>query len=221
MAREKDTQTTAQQGQPQSAGQNRQMATSQPSQQQGLARRADWLPGLWAGGPFAVIHRLAEEMDQLFNAAFTDSGMGQQGRLATNGGNGPGGMQVQWVPPIEVLEREGQLVIRAELPGLSPKDVTIEVIDDMLTITGERREEHEESREGYRHSERRYGRFLRSIPLPEGVKAEEVQAKFQNGVLEVTLPVPQHEQRGRRIEIQEGSSKGTQQSGPHQAQSAA
>jgi len=220
MAREKDTQATAQQGQPQSAGQNRQMTTRQPSQPQGLARRAAWLPGLWAGGPFAVIHRLAEEMDQLFNAAFTDPGMSQQGRLATNGGNGPGGMQAQWVPPIEVFERDGQLVVRAELPGLNTKDITVEVTDDMLTIAGERREEHEENQEGYRVSERRYGHFFRSIPLPEGVKAEEVRAKFQNGVLEVTIPVPQQEQRGRRIEIQEGSDRAARSSS-EQAQTAA
>jgi len=219
MAREKDTQTTAQQGQPQSAGQNRQMTTRQSSQQQGLARRADWLPGLWAGGPFAVIHRLAEEMDQLFNTAFSDPGMGQRA-LATNGGNGLKGMQAQWVPPIEVFERDGQLVVQAELPGLNAKDVTVEVTDDMLTIAGERREEHEENQEGYRVSERRYGRFFRSIPLPEGVKAEEVRAKFQNGVLEVTIPVPQQEQRGRRIEIQEGSDRAARSSS-EQAQTAA
>ena len=122
-------------------------------------------------------------------------------------------MQAQWVPPIEVFEREGQLVVRAELPGLNTKDITVEVMDDMLTISGERREEHEENREGYRVSERRYGHFFRSIPLPEGVKAEEVRAKFQNGVLEVTMPVPHQAQRGRHIEIQEGSSKDVQQSG--------
>ena len=230
MAREQNTQTTAQQGQARAAGQSRQMAMSQPSQRQGLARRADWLPGLWAGGPFSIMHRLAEEMDQFFNTTFSDSGMGQQGRLATNGGNG-GGLQAQWVPPIEVFERGNQLVVRAELAGLNPDDVMVEVMDDALTISGERREEHEENREDYRVSERRYGRFFRSIPLPEGVEAKEIQAKFQNGVLEITMPMPQQAQHGRRIEIQDGSSKsdgsskgtqqssaGTQQSGAQQGQ---
>jgi HSP20 family protein len=90
--------------------------------------------------------------------------------------------------------------------------MNVEVTDDMLTITGERREERDETREGYRHSERHYGRFSRSIPLPEGINAEEVQATFQNGVLEVTMPAPRREQRGRRIEIQERTGGGTQPS---------
>jgi HSP20 family protein len=213
MAQEKNTQTTAQQGQPQSSGQNRQMATRRPTQQQGLARRPDWMPSLWAGGPFAVMQRLAEEMDQLFNTAFSDFGMGQQGRLATNRRNIPGGLQTQWAPPIDVFERDNQFMVRAELPGLNTNDIEIEVMDNMLTISGERREEHEEKQEGYRVSERHYGRFFRTIPLPEGVEAEQVQAKFQNGVLEVTMPIPRQAQRGRRVEIQEGSSKGEQQSG--------
>ena len=104
-------------------------------------------------------------------------------------------------------------MVRADLPGLNKDDVKVEVTDDMLKIAGERREEHEENHEGYRHGERRYGRFFRSIPLPEGVKAEDVRATFHNGVLEVTMPAPQPEQRGRRIEVQEGPSGETQPSG--------
>lgn len=117
---------------------------------------------------------------------------------------GVGLSPVQWAPSIEVFERDSQLVIRADLPGLSKDDVNIELTDDVLTIAGERREEREETREGYRHSERRYGRFSRGIPLPASTNAEDVRASFQNGVLEVTMPAPQREQRGRRIEIQEG-----------------
>lgn len=83
----------------------------------------------------------------------------------------------------------------------------------MLTVAGERWEERNENREGYRHTERRYGRFARSFPLPEGVNAENVKATFQNGVLEVTMPAPKHQQRGRRIEIQEGRSDAAQPSG--------
>jgi len=146
-------------------------------------------------------------MDQLFGAVFANFGMGQGG-LAPHGGRGLGFLPAQWAPPIEVLERDHQLVVRAELPGLSKDDVKVEVMDDMLTIAGERRDEHEENRQGYRHSERRYGRFFRRLPLPEGVKAEDIRATFQNGVLEITMPAPQPEPRGRRIEVQEGPSGG-------------
>ncbi|MBI3951097.1 MAG: Hsp20/alpha crystallin family protein [Acidobacteria bacterium] len=72
---------------------------------------------------------------------------------------------------------------------------------------GERRQEHEESRRGYYRSERSYGSFYRSLPLPEGVDADSVTASFNNGVLEITMPVPQRELRGRQIEIQEASPK--------------
>ena len=116
-------------------------------------------------------------------------------------------------PPIEVLERDDRLVVRAELPGLSKDDVKVEVTDDLLTIVGERREEREETREGYRHSERRYGRFSRSVPLPEGVSPEDVRCTFQNGALEITMPAPQRVERSRRIEIQGAPDGGAQPSG--------
>lgn len=73
--------------------------------------------------------------------------------------------------------------------------------------TGERREEREENKQGYRHSERRYGRFSRSITLPEGINTDEMRANFRNGVLEITIPTPEREPRGRRIEIQESDGQ--------------
>jgi HSP20 family protein len=149
-------------------------------------------------------------MDRVFGDVFADFGMAPRRRGASRIGHGLGFSQAQWAPPIEVLERDDRLVVRAELPGLSKEDIKVEVMDDVLTIAGERREEREETREGYRHSERRYGRFSRSVPLPEGVSPEDVRCTFQNGVLEITMPAPQRERRGRRIEIHEG---GTQPSG--------
>jgi len=88
MAQEKNNPTTAQPGQTQSAGQSKQMTTGQPSQQRGLARREDLLPALWADGPFALMRRLSEEMDRLFNDVFADFGTGQGG-LASRGGHSP------------------------------------------------------------------------------------------------------------------------------------
>jgi HSP20 family protein len=148
-------------------------------------------------------------MDRVFGEVFADFGTAPRRR----GAPGFGFPQAQWAPPIEVLERDDKLVVRAELPGLSKDDVKVEVTDDLLTIEGERREEREETREGYRHSERRYGRFSRSLPLPEGVSPEDVRCTFQNGVLEVTMPAPQVEKRGRRIEIQEASDGEARPSG--------
>jgi HSP20 family protein len=169
--------------------------------------------------PFVLMRRLSEEMDQLFGAVLSDFGMGQ-GRVAQREGRAMGFSQADWVPPIEVFERDNQLVVRAEIPGLSKDDVKVEVRDDMLTLSGERREEHEETKDGYRVSERHYGRFFRNIPLPEGVKPEDVRATFQNGVLEITMPMPRQEQRGRRIEVREGAGKEAQPAG-QQAKTAA
>ena len=88
---------------------------------------------------------------------------------------------------------------------MTKKDLKVEVTAEALTIEGERAEDHEEQRHGYYRSERSYGRFSRSIPLPEGVKAEEAKASFRNGVLEVVIPAPGRAvSRGRRLEIDEG-----------------
>jgi HSP20 family protein len=124
-------------------------------------------------------------------------------------------------PPMEVFEREGHLVVRADLPGLTKDDVHVEVTDEALTIEGERRSEHEEQQGEFFRSERRYGTFRRQIPLPEGVNADQVTASFKDGVLEVSMPAPQRQMRGRRIEIQGGTpSQGHTPSGAeHQASS--
>ena len=89
---------------------------------------------------------------------------------------------------MEIFEREGHLVVRADLPGLTEDDVHVEVTDEALTIEGERRSEHEERQGGVFRSERRYGAFRRQIPLPEGVNADQVTASFKDGVLESRCP---------------------------------
>jgi len=98
-------------------------------------------------------------------------------------------------------------VIRADLPGLSKDDVNVEMNDDAITISGERRNENEEQREGYYRSERSYGSFYRQIPLPEGVNPKDAQATFRDGVLEITLKAPQLKSQKRRLEITEGGSE--------------
>jgi HSP20 family protein len=110
---------------------------------------------------------------------------------------------VEWVPQIEVLQNNGQIIVRADLPGLTKDDVKVELTDDVLTISGERKEEKEEKREGFYRSERSYGSFYREIPLPEGAKTEKAAATFHNGVLEITMPAEKVEMPARKLEIKE------------------
>ena len=158
--------------------------------------------------PFALMRRLSEEMEQWFE----QGGIGRSGR---GGAMASGG---SYAPPVEVFEREGTLVVRADLPGLSADDVRVEVTDEALLIEGERRAEHEERQGGVFHSERRYGMFRRQIPLPHGVNADQATASFKDGVLEVAMPAPPRQARGRRIDIQGGPTDGA---GHHASQSAA
>jgi HSP20 family protein len=94
-----------------------------------------------------------------------------------------------WSPRIEVFEKDHSLVTRAELPGLKKEDVRVEIADGQLVISGERKREFEEKKDQMFRSEREYGSFYRSVPLPEGVKPEDVKATFADGVLEITMPL--------------------------------
>jgi HSP20 family protein len=111
-----------------------------------------------------------------------------------------------WAPQIEVFQRDNELVVRADLPGMTRDDVAVEVTEEAVTIQGERRHESEEEREGFYRSERIYGSFYRVIPLPEGAISEQAKANFRDGVLEITMPAPP-KSKGRRIEIGEGAKK--------------
>src|SRR5207249_418706 len=144
------------------------------------------------------MRRFSEEMDQYFE--HLRPGHSESGMAATGGG--------LFSPPMEVFERDGQLIVRADLPGLTKDNVHVEVTDDALLITGERRSEHEERQSGTLRSERSYGTFHRQIPLPEGVNADQAMATFKDGVLEVKMPAPQRQARGRRIDIQGASAPG-------------
>lgn len=145
--------------------------------------------------PFSMMRRFREEMDRSFARFF--------------GGTESGSEAGVWTPAIEVAQRDGVLQVHAELPGLKPEEVKIEVTDDALVIQGERKYEHEENKGGVYRSERRYGQFYREIPLPEGANVEQAKAQFNNGVLEVTLPVPEQKSNRRTIPIESGSSNGS------------
>jgi HSP20 family protein len=108
----------------------------------------------------------------------------------------------EWAPQLETFQRGDEFVVRADLPGLQLKDISVELKDDALVIEGERSNESEKREEGYYSTERSYGRFCRIVSLPEGAIGDSAKATFKNGVLEVVLQAPPHEAtRGRRIEI--------------------
>jgi len=116
--------------------------------------------------------------------------------------NGQTGISRRWVPAMDLVEVGDALVLKADLPGLSREDVSIEVKDGVLTISGERKDEHEDKADGYYRVERTFGSFSRTLTLPKGIDAEGIAADFADGVLEVKIPKPE-ERKPYRIEIGE------------------
>ena len=162
-----------------------------------------------AGSPFSLMQRMAEDMDRLFEQfGFGRMGFGPTPRLGSMfdddllANRGTQSLNTVWAPQIETFRRGDNLVIRADIPGVKKDDVHVEIENDVLTISGERKEEHEENREGYYRSERSYGQFYRAIPLPEGVNPDQCTASFTDGVLELTVPAPKQEERkAKHIQI--------------------
>jgi HSP20 family protein len=139
--------------------------------------------------PAREVDTLQNEVNRVFDAFF---------------GNGPGTRVRRWVPAMDLVETGEQLVLRADLPGLTKDDVELEVKDGVLTISGERKADHEEKSEGYYRVERAFGRFSRSLTVPDGIDAEGITADFNEGVLEVRIPKPA-ERKPHRIAIGAGA----------------
>ena len=170
---------------------------------QGLQRLGeDHVGEQLAATPFTLMRRFSEEMDRMFE----NFGWGQ-GWL-TPALDRSGLPQGSWAPRVEMFERGNQLVVRADLPGMTKDDVTVEFNDEGITIEGERKNENEEKGEGYYRTERTYGKFFRRVAVPEGVDAEEATANFKDGVLEITMPAPKRgERKPRKIEIGNGAPR--------------
>jgi HSP20 family protein len=134
-------------------------------------------------------------MNRLFNAAFGDMP-----------NSGTGGPPRRWMPAMDLLETDDDFVLRADLPGMTESDVNVELEDNVLTISGERKSEQEEKREGFYRVERAFGSFSRSLTLPQGVDPDAVNASFDKGVLEVRVPKPER-RKPRRISIGSGSQE--------------
>lgn len=156
--------------------------TTEPARRLGLGFERPLFRGsLFGMNPFALMRQFTEDMDRVF------------GQVPNGGGF--------WRPAIEVKQERDKLIVTAELPGIKKEDVKVNIADGTLTLEGERKEEKEEKREGYVHSERSYGKFLRSVALPEGAKTDQAAAQFKDGMLEVSIPVPEAKEAGRQIPI--------------------
>ena len=225
------TQSSGQQGGQQAGQQSgqqggQQRQSNQPSGQQSgamqareqgqrggrMARRGSLAPSMFAlspsavfsMSPFELMRRFTDELDRVFE------GLGRA--------RGAGEVEM-WTPSVEIFERENNLIVRAELPGLDKDDVRVDLTYDGLVIEGERRRESEERREGGYRSEIEYGRFYRLIPLPEGANIDQAKAQINNGVLEVAIPMAEARPQRRSIPVETGGGQATQ-TGGEQAQSA-
>jgi len=126
--------------------------------------------------PFREVSRLRREMDRLWEDFF---------------GPGPRGLRPwteEWTPALDVAETPEQVTVKAEVPGIDPKEIDISLVGDLLTIKGEKKSEREEKKENYHLVERSYGSFSRSLRLPTPVDADKIEAKYEKGVLTITCP---------------------------------
>ena len=144
--------------------------------------------------PVRELNTLQSEMNRLFNTIFD-----------TPVPNETAGVR-RWIPAMDLVETDNDFVLRADLPGLTEGDVNIELEDNVLTVSGERKSEHEERQEGYYRVERAAGSFSRSLALPEGVDADAIRASFENGVLEIHIPKPE-ERKPRKVAISVGGEQ--------------
>jgi HSP20 family protein len=158
-----------------------------------------------AGGsrdPFALLRQMTSEFDRAFedwrSARWPFFGRAASAEAAA------------WAPKLDVFERDNRLVTRVDLPGMKKEDVAVEVTDGHLALSGERRREKEEKKDNFYRSECEYGSFYRAVPLPEGVKLDDVKATFADGVLEVSVPLPaKPETNVKKVQIEEPKSAAT------------
>jgi len=141
--------------------------------------------------PVRELNTIQSEMNRLFNSFFESPSTANGTSLR------------RWIPPMDLVETDDDFVLRADLPGLTEADVNIELEDSVLTVSGERKAEHEERKEGYYRVERSSGTFSRSLTLPEGVNPDAVKASFDRGVLEVRVPKPEAK-KPRKVAISVG-----------------
>ncbi len=141
--------------------------------------------------PARELPNLQSEMNRLFSSFFDP---------ASGGASAP-----RFVPAMDLVETGEAFVLKADLPGIPEQDVRVEVEDDVLTISGERKSEQREEKAGHVRIERAYGSFRRAVTLPDGIDASQVKASFENGVLEVRIPKPA-ERKPHKVQIAVGGA---------------
>ena len=194
----------------QEGGTSRTTQAAAPRRPAATARQtASPLPGIFAAppgvlmnaflhNPWTFIRFMQDEMDRDFPTSARQEGN------AVPSGESSSSLEAKaaWVPALEVFRRGTDLVVHADLPGLRTDDIDVSLQDDTLVISGERKQQQENTSDGMYRSERRYGAFKRGIPLPEGVNEEQISASFSDGVLEVRVPLPEPAQKtARKIKI--------------------
>jgi HSP20 family protein len=153
--------------------------------------------------PVGELNTIQNEMNRLFNTFFDQPG--QTGRDTST--------QRRWIPAMDLIETGEDYVLRADLPGLSDGDVNVQLEDNVLTISGERKTEHDQQQEGYYRLERAFGSFSRSLTLPDGVDPAGIEAHFDRGVLEIRIPKPE-QRKPRTVQINLGAAKAIENADP-------
>jgi HSP20 family protein len=126
--------------------------------------------------PFRELERMRREIDRVWDSFFGEKPLMKAGEVG------------EWLPSLDVAETNNDIVVKAEIPGMDPKDIDISLSNDILTIKGEKKQEKEEKEENYHLIERSYGKFVRSVRLPGEVKSAKINASYKDGVLNITLP---------------------------------
>jgi HSP20 family protein len=159
-------------------------------------KHAALIPASGARDPFALLRQMTSELDRAFDE-WPSFNWPSFGSVAAP-------KAIAWSPRIDVVERDNRLVTKVDLPGMKKEDVSVEVTDGHLVLSGERKRETEEKKDNFYRTEREYGSFYRAVPLPDGVKIEDVKATFSDGVLEVSVPLPVRAKANiRKVEIEE------------------
>jgi HSP20 family protein len=149
--------------------------------------------------PFNLLRQMTDELDRVFTEPWPLFRVPTFDLEAS-----------QWVPKVDVVTKDNKLVTRVDLPGMKKEDVTVEIADGLLTLSGERKKETKEEKDNFYREEREYGSFCRTVPLPKGVKPEDVKASFTNGVLEVMVPLPVAvETTPKKIAVTDGTAAAT------------
>lgn len=166
--------------------------------------------------PFREMEAMHNEMDRLFSR-FGGFGFGEFGASEAQRGHEGRSRDSQWMLPLDVIETQDALRLKAALPGVDPQDVNIEVHDHILTLTAQRRHEEKSEEGSYQWIEQQYGTFSRSLSLPRSADSEKIEARYNNGMLELTIP-KKESAKPRRIALQTGSEPRTLEAGAPQTE---